>query len=87
MERSDKYRYMVDLENGIGAIPLKNAPQSYVNEESKSFGHVEIPYSFKLLTQELNALGIQPKFAFDNKKEVDEYFEDDGEDVDQELTE
>ena len=77
MERSDKYKHMVDVENGVAAIPLKNNPLSYIDEDSKDFSHVEIPYSFKLLTQELNAIGIKTKFDFIPKINEYEYYDDD----------
>ena len=77
MERSDKYKHMVDVENGVAAIPLKNNPQSYMDEDSKDFSNVEIPYSFKLLTQELNAIGIKTKFDFKPKINEYEHYDDD----------
>jgi len=83
MERSDKYKYLVDVDNGVGAIPIHKTPKSYIDDDSKTFAYVEVPYSFKLLTQELNALSIKPKLICEEKNKVqDEFFEDDDDDDD-----
>ena len=69
MERSDKDKFIMDVEAGDFANPNKDSPQSLINEDYKSFTNVEIPYTFKLLTQELKSMGMKPIFDFDNRKD------------------
>lgn len=72
MERSDKDKFVMDVEGGEFANPNKDAPRSMIDEDYKSFTNVEIPYTFKLLSQELKSMGIKPVFHFDKKNEVDD---------------
>lgn len=65
MERSDKYKFALDKENGIIAIPHPDARKSPYDDNVKNFTNVETPYSFKLLIQELSALGIKPSLLVD----------------------
>lgn len=64
MERSDAYRYQIDTHSGTA-----------VNTLVPSIAEVEVPYSFKLFTQELECMGIQTHFNVTNldiqEKEVE----------------
>ena len=84
MERSDKDKFVMDIEGGDFANPHKDAPMSMINDQYKSFTNVEIPYTFKLLSQEMKSMGIKPIFHFDRKNEIDEDIVE--EDVDPEFT-
>ena len=72
MERSDKDKFVIDVEGGDLANPHKDSPQSLIDHNHKSFTNVEIPYSFKLLSQELKSMGVKPTFHFDKKNHNDE---------------
>ena len=84
MERSDKDKFVMDIEGGDFANPHKDAPMSMINDQYKSFTNVEIPYTFKLLSQEMKSMGIKPIFHFDRKNEIDEDIVE--EDVDPDFT-
>ena len=51
MERSDKFNLLID--NFIG---------SEINKPTLNMSQIKIPYSFKLLSQELNAMGLDMKY-------------------------
>lgn len=69
MERSDKYKFAIDKDNGIIAIPHPYANKSPYDENVNNFTNVETPYTFKLLVQELAALGVKPSLLTDQQDE------------------
>lgn len=71
MERSDKYKFAIDKENGVIAIPHPDAMKSPYDDNVKDFTHVETPYTFKLLIQELSALGIKPSLLTDDQQDTE----------------
>ena len=77
MERSDKHKFIMDIEGGDLAIPHKDGPQSAIDENYKSFTNIEVPYTFKLLTQELKSMSIKPIFHFDDKNKNNDVYEED----------
>ena len=79
MERSDKYKYAIDVDTGSMAIPHKHGYKSLIDvENNKNFTHVETPYTFKLMNQEVNALGIKSTLCVKKcKKEEEEDVEED----------
>lgn len=82
MERSDGHKVVMDVNEGVFSNPHVDAPQSLMSDENKKFVYTEMPYSFKLLTQELNAMSIKAKFVLDKSErerahvDVDEPLED-----------
>lgn len=68
MERSDKHRFYVDKYTGeiIGVNPKMDVYHGH-----KHISAVEIPYAFKLLTQELNTMCIMPCLKVDERFEID----------------
>ena len=79
MERSDKYRWRVC--NNCGTIPVYNQKikDSYCNLcGNTQVNIIETPYSFKLLNQEFEAMGVQIRYNCDH---VDIPFEEHGEEV------
>jgi len=66
MERSDKFSWAVCRRCGILAIynPSKSIRECK-NCDKNELAIVETPYAFKLLIQELEAMGIQPRFNVD----------------------
>ena len=70
MERSDKYELYMDKESGDIAIFNEN-DNRYEYNDSTNITKVKIPYTFKLLTQELGALGIGTKAIFDEDKNIE----------------
>lgn len=73
MERSDKHEFTIDNETG-GFVPVNEEKDMYngVTDYSK----VELPYAFKLLTQELNAMSIMPRLVTHDEAQEIEDFED-----------
>jgi DNA-directed RNA polymerase beta subunit len=60
LERSDKYKMHIDTDTGTLAIPHVNGPYSaYDKDYNKNIAQIETPYSFKLMIQEINALGVK----------------------------
>ena len=84
MERSDKDKFVMDKEGGDFANPHKDAPLSLIDDHYKSFTNVEMPYTFKLLSQEMKSMGIKPIFHFNRKNEPDDDVVE--EDIDPEFT-
>jgi DNA-directed RNA polymerase beta subunit len=83
MERSDKYQYDIDNSTGNIAIVNKKAGifAGYKAEDvmpSHDFSTLETPYAFKLLTQELMAMGLKPTIHTDEDYmcDDDETYED-----------
>lgn len=71
MERSDKFNYSIENENGTIAINTKdNLISTYKNSENLDFSHIETPYSFKLLLQELEAFSIKSSIINDNTYDI-----------------
>jgi DNA-directed RNA polymerase II subunit RPB2 len=67
MERSDKYRVYVD-DNGNLASRYK--------KQNSDIHPIDIPYTYKLLTQELAAASIKTSFELREKDDDEEYLED-----------
>ena len=59
MEKTDKYRMMVDSETG--STPVYNLFSKHVSQGNEVVDYadvIEVPYSFKLFQQEINAAGM-----------------------------
>ncbi len=85
MERSDKYRWRVC--NNCGTIPVYNS--KIKNSYCKNCGNtqintIETPYSFKLLNQEFEPMGVQIRYNCDN---VDIPFEEHSDEIAESLFE
>ena len=66
MERSDKYRWCVCKNCGIIPVYGTKIKDTYCNNCNKNeINVIETPYSFKLLKQEFEAMGIQMRFNCD----------------------
>jgi DNA-directed RNA polymerase II subunit RPB2 len=76
MERSDKHSFIVD--NETGAISSIDEHKQVFNGV-KSYSKVELPFSFKLMTQELNAMSLMPRLITDDDgiDLIEETYEDD----------
>ena len=83
MERSDKDKFIMDVQAGDFANPNKDSPQSLFDEDYKIFTNVEMPYTFKLLSHELKSLSVKPIFHFNKKNENDDDIVED--DIDNEF--
>lgn len=57
MERSDKYSVKINNKSGL----IDNG-----DEENNDVSEVQMPYSFKLLMQELQSMGIAPRLEIEN---------------------
>tara|TARA_Y100000389_G_scaffold40620_1_gene35184 strand:- start:3649 stop:7869 length:4221 start_codon:yes stop_codon:yes gene_type:complete len=62
MERSDKYTQLISRRSGTDAFT------SDLDSPVDDFTRIQIPYSFKLLTQELEAMGIQVHYNLYDEK-------------------
>ena len=77
MERSDKSQLCVDGATGTSAVEHKHGVKSLLDENSTDFRRVNIPYTMKMLIQEMEALGLKAQICFDNKYEdKNNYYED-----------
>jgi DNA-directed RNA polymerase II subunit RPB2 len=78
MERSDKYQVSFDGNSGSIAVEHPDGLSSMVDDTSINFKRVRIPYTMKLLIQEMEALGLKAQICFeDNKCDTEnEYYED-----------
>lgn len=74
MERSDKFTVYLDNNSGqIGLVNEKlNIWKPFKWKNNWNFSRIEIPYAFKLLTQELAAFGIKFKFLTKNSDPSDQ---------------
>jgi len=67
MERSDAFTYNIENENGTIAIDKNNKLySSYKDAKNNNFSSIKTPYAFKLLLQEIETLGIQPRLLNEN---------------------
>ena len=66
---SDKYYIWVDKETGMisPVNPSKNDYRSLYSENTTKFAKIQIPYSSKLLFQELMSMGIVPRIQTTNQ--------------------
>ena len=80
MEKSDKYRWSVCKYCGISAnfTPEKNNILC-VSCGRQDLSIIETPYAFKLLMQEIQAMGLQMRLSTDGFKEAEEHEEADEE--------
>ena len=77
MERSDKYNYYIENNQGTVAMgDSNNLKTTYKNDEVYDYSNVETPYSLKLLLQETEAFAIRPSVITNEHHEFDETFED-----------
>jgi len=90
MERSDKYTFNVDTASGMIAIANKKegifVPQAEVN--NTFYSSITTPYAFKLMVQEVLAMGVKPILMTSEDHEAymeDEEFYEDNELLDEEL--
>lgn len=63
MERSDKYSFDVEHSTGDIAITTRTNNNKHftpVQDDNKFFSTVKTPYAFKLLLQEIKAMGVKP---------------------------
>jgi len=82
MERSDKYRWCVCKNCGIIPVYGNKIKDTYCNNCGKNeINIIETPYSFKLLKQEFEAMGIQMRFNCDYV-DIPSQFEDIDEEID-----
>jgi len=87
MERSDKYRWRVC--NNCGTIPVyrNKIKNSFCNLCGNSeISNIETPYTFKLLNQEFEAMGVQMRFNC-NHVEIPEINEIDFDEIDLPISE
>ena len=83
MDRSDRTRVVIDAEEGTMAFARQDGkdgrerseatPGSGVDGGPPEFADVEVPYAFKLMHQELAAMGIDMKMFLDPIDEDDAY--------------
>jgi DNA-directed RNA polymerase II subunit RPB2 len=67
MERSDAFTYNIENENGTIAIEKNDKLySSYKDAKNNNFSSIKTPYAFKLLLQEIETLGIQPRLLNEN---------------------
>ena len=66
---SDKYYIWIDKETGMisPVNPGKNEYKSLFSDNTTKFAKIQIPYSSKLLLQELMSMGILPRINTSNK--------------------
>ena len=85
MERSDKYSWVISKKSGV-IYPFNPSIKNRVHKENEELVQVNTPYSFKLLVQELEAMGIQVRLNTDKKVQFPELdFEDINESSDEEY--
>jgi DNA-directed RNA polymerase beta subunit len=99
MERSDKYSFVLNKTSGnLGYTnsrrielddnkhnTIKTMTSTDATENNNNYGNIEIPYAFKLFTQEMEGLGIKTEFITKIRDELEEQpFEDIGDDVEYE---
>lgn len=73
MEKSDKYRWAVCRHCGVIA---KYNPKSFMECMScngNDISIIETPYAFKLLVQEMEAMGVQMRLGHTSPPEIDDY--------------
>jgi DNA-directed RNA polymerase II subunit RPB2 len=77
MERSDKYKFSLDVDAGTFAIPYKQSHYSQMDTENKHFTYLHTPYTFKLLTHEVQGMGIKTSLYVDEQEDVVDVVEED----------
>ena len=79
MERSDKYSFDVETSTGDIAITTINQKKHKqfkpVKDDNTFYSTVQTPYAFKLLLQEIKAMGVKPILSMENIED-DEIFDD-----------
>ena len=73
MERADKYQYYIDNHSGDTAIA--NNSKGFAkssNNDSNTFSRVQVPFSAKLLFQELQTMSIIPRIITTENDEFDD---------------
>ena len=74
MERSDKFNYSIENDNGTIAINTRdNIISTYSDSDNLDFSHLQTPYSFKLLLQELEAFSIKSTIMNNDTEINDKY--------------
>ena len=73
LERSDKFTMLVDNKSGT-ISKIDDETMEYItteNNDSKDFSFVQVPFAFKLLMQEMEAMGVSAKLdiKFDKEKQ------------------
>jgi len=71
MERSDKYSWVISKKTGV-IYPFNPSIKNRIHKDNEELVQVNTPYSFKLLVQELEAMGIQMRLNTDKKVEFPE---------------
>ncbi len=98
MERSDKHSFVLNKDTGnLGYTSSRRIEISETRHETvktmtstddndnKNYGNIEIPYAFKLFTQEMEGLGIKTEFITKPRDELEDLpFEDIGDDIEYE---
>jgi DNA-directed RNA polymerase beta subunit len=89
MERSDEYTYALDVQNGTIASHISKKDDDSVCERKPEITNVSTPFSFKLLTQEVAALGIKASLRVNktSTQKENENIEDDLYYIDEDLEE
>lgn len=89
MERSDEYTYALDVQNGTIASHISKKDDDSVCEREPEITNVSTPFSFKLLTQEVAALGIKASLRVNKTitQKENENIEDDLYYIDEDLEE
>ena len=73
MERSDKFNYSIENENGTIAINTRNNILStFKDSDNLDFSNIETPYSLKLLLQEIEAFSIKTSLYNNTDNETDD---------------
>jgi DNA-directed RNA polymerase beta subunit len=68
MERSDKFEFNIENDNGTIAVDKNGMfKSSYRDTNALSFSKLNTPYSFKLLLQEIEGLGLKTKIITDKE--------------------
>ena len=76
MERSDKFKYSIENENGTIAIKTKdNLISTYKEADNLDFSNIETPYTFKLLLQEMEAFSIKSSLYNNTDNDNDDTIE------------
>jgi DNA-directed RNA polymerase II subunit RPB2 len=76
MERSDKFNYSIENENGTIAINTRNNILStFKDSDNLDFSNIETPYSLKLLLQEIEAFSIKTSLYNNTDNETDDNIE------------
>lgn len=76
MERSDKYEFDIELSTGDLAVTNKKEGRFVpMADDNRFYSTVSAPYAFKLMLQEVKAMGVKPVLSTEAIEEED-YYED-----------